>query len=111
MRIKNVKEVVEHFLKNKPKTRDSDNLLITFIWAKELGDDLDKMTAIDFLNKFSANELPNFESIRRMRQKLQELNPEYRGATYINRMGEQRTVKAELKQIKENYLAENQADS
>ena len=43
------------------------------------------ISATEFLQNYSEANYTNFESIRRVRQKLQEENPELRGVRWIER--------------------------
>ena len=72
--IRNTEDKVKAMLQKHPETRDNDQKLVSFVWAYFIGFDRCKeMTAWELLTKLSRKELPNFESIRRSRQKLQEL--------------------------------------
>jgi hypothetical protein len=100
MKLLVIKDAVERLLLTSALCREDDNRLIVSIWAHQLGDDkVNEMSAIDLLNMISEGKLPNPESIRRIRQKLQELYPKLRGKNYKNRLEEQAKVKEELKQI------------
>ena len=99
MELKNVKDTVKAFLLNRPKTRDSDCVLLAAIWLKHIKADADKMSAADFIMLLENNRLPNFESIRRVRQKLQEQDPNLRGPNYKVRKSEEEKIKQELKEI------------
>ncbi len=58
-----------------PDTRDDDKLLLMTIWEKE-----SNATEISELFKeLIENKISHFESIRRMRQKIQEKHPSLRG--------------------------------
>lgn len=103
MKILNVRTIVESLLKTSEPCRNSDARLLASIWAHFLGEDVDKMNATDLLNKISGNEMPNPESIRRMRQKLQEINPDYRGTTYVPRQQEQKPVREDIKKVTRQY--------
>ena len=78
--------MVRAVLEKMPQTRDSDEALISTIWANVLrkrGLDIALITAKELLTIFTVESfLPKTESIRRARQKLQELHPELRGKTY-----------------------------
>ena len=81
--------VRDHVLLNltkHPHLRNNDSKLIATIWYQQLGkDQIDRMSAMDFLQTFADSKLHNPESIRRMRQKLQEQYPHLRGASYQHR--------------------------
>ena len=84
------KETIKKILLQKPHLRDNDNKLIAAYWFRELrnkGIESETITALDFLHKYADNELTNAESIRRMRAKLQEENPNLRGRAYAIRKG------------------------
>lgn len=84
------KEIIKKILLEKPHLRDNDNRLIAAFWYRELklqGVDLEGVTALDFLHKYADNKLTNAESIRRMRAKIQEEEPKYRGEKYYVRKG------------------------
>ena len=77
-----VKDRVKALLIKHPGLRDSDNMLIAIIWQQDLRNkNLPSIstTAYVFLNLYSKGELTNAETIRRVRQKLQEENPDLRG--------------------------------
>lgn len=89
MKLGKISKAVEKVLEAEPRARDNDNLLISYIWAKQAesgGMDIHKNTIADFLNTFSkTSTFSNAESIRRSRQKLQEENPNLRGVKYKHR--------------------------
>lgn len=95
MRIKPTAQLVAIALEKMPETRDNDSLLIAAIWKYTLlQSDLDpnSITASEFLRTFARTTvLPNTESIRRSRQKIQEQHPELRGQRYKARQGEEET--------------------
>ena len=77
-----VKDRVKALLVTYPHLRDSDNKLIATIWRSELfhkGVRAKGITAEDFLFIYSEGKISNAETIRRVRQKLQEENPDLRG--------------------------------
>jgi len=72
---KNIKARVLCLLKSNPETRESDHSLIAHYYYNSIGADvLKNMTAIDLLTKLSFNKLPNFDSIGRVRRKLQVID-------------------------------------
>ena len=95
-----VKDLVKEILTAEPETRDNDNLLVLKVWKKQqplLSEkDLSFWTfAIDFKNgKFASTE-----SVRRVRQKMQEEHAELRGKKYALRHAEQTNVKNQLKNM------------
>jgi hypothetical protein len=60
------------------------------------------MSAVELLKTYiDESILPNTESIRRVRQRLQEYNPKLRGSSYLRRQeGEQQELLSELNKIK-----------
>lgn len=59
-----------------PETRDCDLVLMTRIWEKE------RNPSIDFLQQLKEKNVTHPETIRRVRQKIQECHPELRGNKY-----------------------------
>jgi hypothetical protein len=91
-----VKDRVKALLVKHPHLRDSDNKLIANIWSQ----DLRKMglisvdiTAFNFLYRYSEGNLTNAETIRRVRQKIQEENPDLRGTVNEARQKEGEEVR------------------
>jgi len=81
-------DLVEYRLIQNSLFRDNDQLLIASIWSTEMkraGFQPRERTAYELLDLLANNKLPNPESIRRCRQKLQELKPELRGKKYKQR--------------------------
>lgn len=81
-------KLVEDILHSNQQARNSDNILmyLTYktIGAKN-GVNLDQISASDFLLKREELGMPSFETIRRSRQKVQELNPELRPDRQVER--------------------------
>jgi predicted HAD superfamily hydrolase len=72
-------ELVEELLIKDEKCRNSDAYLYFQVLdtvSKQKGIDINNMTVPEFLLKMHGNALPIFETIRRTRQKVQELHPE-----------------------------------
>ena len=89
--MKGIKPKVEKLLELKPHLRDDDNSLICNIWFSEV-DNIGDYSAIKFLKIFSEGKLTSPESIRRMRQKLQEENESFRGESYKARHKEKDNI-------------------
>jgi len=85
--MRDIKEMVHYLLSNHPHLRDNDYKLVATFHLFEAGgrEILDNMTATKFLQMYADAKLTNFESIRRVRQKLQEENPDLRGEKWISR--------------------------
>ena len=97
--IKKLEEQVETVLNKYPDTRDNDQMLISLVWMNTVGKDrLKKMSGWDLLTMLSRKQLPNPESIRRSRQKLQENNEDLRGDKYKLRHQYEKDVKKEIKE-------------
>lgn len=100
MQIKNKAELVKKLLQKNPHLRDDDNKLIATIWWNEIKKaGTDPSPYKPLLDMFAQGKLSNPESIRRVRQKLQENESELRGNMYSIRHKEQEKVKSELKYI------------
>ena len=96
---KKTKDKVIEMLTQFPKTKDNDNLLVGYIWKEELealGFDIKEMPTNDFLNTLSKGQLTAYESIRRIRAKLQSENSKYRGANYLKRANKQEEIRSTL---------------
>jgi hypothetical protein len=98
--MKLIKDKVKFILKNKPQLRDDDNRLLATFFLYEIGlEKLNKMNAMDLLKMIAYGELSSTESIRRVRQKLQEQNPELRGDKYCERANLGNNMKEEIKTL------------
>jgi hypothetical protein len=93
-----IKNRVKGLLTRFPNLRNSDNKLIATIWKRDLLNlNLDpNMTAISFLYIYSKGQLTNAETIRRVRQKIQEENPDLRGTAYGERQKQGEEVRKEI---------------
>jgi len=89
--------LIKKLLTNHKGLRDNDNKLLATIWY--LKADKIEEGALSFLDQIAEGKLPSSESIRRCRQKLQELNPELRGKLWNKRHGFQKQIKKELKEM------------
>ena len=96
---KNTKQLVIDLLSQYPTFRDSDDQLMAWIWKlemEEMGYPTTNTPTQNFLKMFAFNKFTNSETIRRMRQKVQEENKELRGQKYNKRQANQDKVKKEL---------------
>ena len=73
-RLKRMQDKVEYLLAQYPATRDDDRKLIGAVYTVFYGVDVNAPFKDILLN----DKLPNFETIRRCRQKIQEENEELR---------------------------------
>ena len=96
--IQGISKVVKDIMIKHPDTRDSDYLLILKVWSHQ-NNHLRTRTytfysfALDFLDGKYAHP----ESIRRTRQKIQELHPYLRGSGHDRRQEIKRTVQSKIK--------------
>jgi hypothetical protein len=91
---------VKLILSKLPECQDDDNRLTAKFWRKELagmGLDPFNITGSDLLAVLANGELTSSESIRRSRQRIQELNPNLRGKNYSERQKNQTDIKKQLK--------------
>jgi len=97
MNLLSVKDLVKAILTQFPKTRDNDKLLILKVWAYKKPELRNKaFTFVEFSQLWLADEFPPTESIRRVRQKMQEEYPHLRGEKYKDRHKHQESIKEEL---------------
>lgn len=95
---------IEKLLKQHRHLKDDDMKLVANVWHQDLikiGKDPYVITAFDMLQAFAMGKLSNTETIRRTRQKIQELHPSLRGKSYKNRKTvATKEVIQQLRQIK-----------
>jgi len=94
-----VKDRVKALLEKHPRLRDSDNKLIANIWNQDLlnhGYSKEWISANKFLALYATNKLSNAETIRRVRQKIQEENPDLRGTANEARQKEGEAVRKNI---------------
>ncbi|QDP65224.1 MAG: hypothetical protein Unbinned2819contig1004_15 [Prokaryotic dsDNA virus sp.] len=98
--LKNNKEKVETLLKKHPELKDNDNKLISVFWLNEIGTEtIEHMTAFQLLQFVANSELTNPETIRRVRQKLQEQDPALRGQKYKKRKNNGNDTRNQIKNL------------
>jgi hypothetical protein len=96
--MKTIKERVKYLLDTFPHLRDNDFKLIATYYKFEVGDTkLSAMSGLDFLQMFANGDLPHSESIRRVRQKLQEDNDYLKGENYKQRQRDSEEIKNGIK--------------
>ena len=91
-KIYNIKDIVYHLMLNYPEMRDNDRQLMLNVWDRQDGELVTKSFK-EFAGDFKKGKYADPESIRRTRQKLQELHPALRGRTYSQRQGEMLQMK------------------
>lgn len=98
--IKLIKDKISVLLLQYPHLRDDDNKLSANIWyseIKKLGHNPDSMTGKDLLGLLSNGKLTTSASILRCRRKIQEINPKLRGKNYLERKGNTKKIKQQVK--------------
>lgn len=78
MKLKSIKKLVAETLKANEVTRGNDDILYLEIIKTVMGEDYRLMTIGDFFQNRKLIGVPNFESVRRCRQKVQAENPSVR---------------------------------
>jgi hypothetical protein len=94
-----VKDRVKALLEKHPHLRNCDRKLTATIWKLDLlttAINPYNFTAIGFLDIYSKGHLTNAETIRRVRQKIQEENPDLRGTVNEARQKEGEEVRKEI---------------
>lgn len=88
-------EKVKQLLETIPQTRANDNLLIAYF----MKDVYKVQNTFDIALKFNVNV---YETIRRARQKAQELDPALRPSdeVYQNRLKKEKEVREQMRQMK-----------
>ena len=81
----NITPIVKNVLENQPETRDDDYLLWLIVIKKtckacKLPDISQKMRICDFLEFVKYARFPKFETVSRVRRKMQEKYPELKGS-------------------------------
>lgn len=87
--LRNTAKLVKHALLNSVRARSSDNYLYYLICKGKLqgqGVDISSISFQEGLLNRSAYGLPNYETVRRTRQKLQEQFPELAGTAEVEAM-------------------------
>ena len=96
MKNKNILEMVRRILQKHPQSQDSDNDLLARIWYSEfLSYGVVKETATTFCKLLVEGKLSNPESIRRTRQRIQQIHPLLRGYTYNDRQKKSYKIRKE----------------
>lgn len=89
--IKNTADLVKQVLILNPKARNSDNYLYYVVCKVKLsgqGIDIDSLSFKDGLLQRNEYGLPNFETVRRTRQKLQHENPDLASDSHVKEQRE-----------------------
>ena len=99
LQMKSAKEKVVWLLKNHPHLRDSDSKLLATFWHNEMNKMASGMTGLDVLRNIAEGKLTKPESIRRVRQKIQEENPELRGEVWLEKKLISEQVRLQIKDL------------
>jgi hypothetical protein len=99
--MKDIKEKVKTLLIKHPELRDDDFKLIATLYSVQSGgwNALKNISAFDFLINFANHKYTSFESITRVRRKLQEEDENLRGAKYLERQLLEKKVRKEIKTL------------
>lgn len=104
-KINSIKQTVFDLLTADPRTRNSDRLLILRVWSTQnpslRNADYSFQT---FALDFKAGEYADTESIRRIRQKIQQQHPDLQGSVYTQRKGEEKIMRNEIVKMKTGNL-------
>ena len=87
--LRNTTKLVKHALLNSVRARSSDNYLYYLICKGKLqgqGIDINTISLQEGLLNRSTYGLPNYETVRRTRQKIQEQCPELAGTAEVEAM-------------------------
>lgn len=87
--MKATQKIVRELLETNPATRDNDYLLMVTIWKQQAN-------LLNFFSKFVSGQLVSPESIRRARQRVQQVHAELRGTKYEIRQQQQKKIKEAL---------------
>lgn len=84
--LKTTTDLVKDILKNNPSARNSDNVLYYCVLSKigkRNGIDIENMSITTFFLHLKEYGFPQFESVRRTRQKIQACHPELSGCDTV----------------------------
>ena len=79
-----MKKKIKDLLRSNKKYRKSDRVLMARIWYEDLGYKIHEMSAIELLMELSKGNLSNWETITRLRRKIQSENLELRDEAIYN---------------------------
>jgi|TARA_Y100000004_G_C8701275_1_gene321738 acetone carboxylase gamma subunit len=102
MKLTKLANLIYEVLEENQEARNHDDVLIFEVWNRltPIDRNIWEVPMGDFFfilkNKW---KLPNEQSIRRTRRKVQEHYPETRGTKYINRKARQENVKSNLRLV------------
>ena len=94
-RMQNVKPSVKNLLTKYSSLRDSDRLLVAEFWKQELK----SLKSTDLMMMLKSGKLTSYDSITRVRRKVQEENKNLRGKLYKERKAIAKQVKMNIKNV------------
>jgi hypothetical protein len=96
-----IKDRVRYLLEQYPALRDDDTRLYATYLSFQLGgkQQLVDMSGYDLLTKIANGDLTHFESVRRVRTKLQEQDETLRGEKYAERHRQADVTRNQIKDL------------
>ena len=96
-----IKDRVRFLLEKYPVLRDDDTRLYATYISFELGgkEELQKMSGYALLTEIAKGEITHFESVRRVRSKLQEQDQSLRGEKYEQRHQHANSMRSNIKDL------------
>jgi hypothetical protein len=100
LKSKKLKNRILKILTENPSNRDDDNRLLCNVWYYEFHEQFKKhpseVDAMQFFKLLSIGRFTKSESVRRLRQKIQEENPHLRGVNYRERQNHAKKIRKEI---------------
>ena len=99
--MKKIKDRVRFLLEKYPELRDDDTRLYATYISFQLGgkNKLMEISGYNLLIKIAQNEVSHFESVRRVRSKLQEQDATLRGERYLERQRQAGVTRNQIKDL------------
>lgn len=94
-RMANVKPSVKNLLTKFSALRDSDRMLVAEFWKQELK----SLKSNDLMMMLKTGKLTSYDSITRVRRKVQEENKNLRGKLYKERKAIGKKIKMNIKNV------------
>lgn len=93
----NIQETIKNILLTNPVAWDDDFSLVALFADRSYNGVIPSFTQV--LIDMKAGKMPGFDTITRLRRKVQEHNPQVRGSDYGRRKGMQETVKQDMRDM------------
>ena len=92
-------ETIKHLLETYPDSKDDDNDLLARVWYYQLEEEgsLGSAEITRFCKIIKRGILKSPETVRRTRQKLQEVHEDLRGHKYADRQKHEKKVRQEIR--------------